>query len=220
MPARIPAALATRDPSPSVTAVRDVGLTRRRALALGGAAGLGAVLARPLRALARPAATPRGFGLRVTPGDFPAGSNTSRVLRARRFDLVGLRGARGDVEVRVRRSGGHWSRWVALTVHGDHAPDTGTGRRASDPVWTGGSDELQLRVGGRRAPGDLHVHLVAVPASARRRVRRHPRAQAAQSGTSAPPPMVPRELWGAAAVPPRSEPSYGDVQMAFVHHTV
>ena len=200
--------------------MRDGGLTRRRALTLGAAAGLGAMVGRPLQALARGSRAPRGFGLRVTAADFPAGSRTSRPLRASHaFDLVGLRGARGDVEVRVRRAGGRWSRWVALAVHGDHAPDTGTGARASDPVWTGGSDELQLRVGRRRPAGDLRVHLVAVPAAARRRVRPGGAvARAAQAST--PPSIIGRDQWGAAQVPPRAAPSYGDVQVAFVHHTV
>ncbi|CAA9494388.1 MAG: hypothetical protein AVDCRST_MAG38-2828, partial [uncultured Solirubrobacteraceae bacterium] len=34
------------------------------------------------------------------------------------------------------------------------------------------------------------------------------------------PAIVPREAWGAAAVPPRVAASYGEVQLAFVHHTV
>ena len=41
-----------------------------------------------------------------------------------------------------------------------------------------------------------------------------PRARASQA-----PFIVPRDSWGAAQVPPRSGPSYGAVQMAFVHHT-
>jgi hypothetical protein len=211
-------------PGASLTAVGGTAITRRRALAIGAAAGLGTLLG-PLRcvpALARRPAEPRGFGLTVTPADF-AGSRTSRVLRApRRFDLLGLRGA-GHVEVRVRTRGGAWSDWVPLAVHGDHAPDTGTGERASDPVWTGGSDELQLRAA--RAPRrSLRVHLVAVPAAARRRAaRRSAGARAAQAGgvqPGSPPPIVPRSAWGADALPPRSSPSYGTVQAAFVHHTV
>src|SRR3954470_3445755 len=132
------------DAGASLGAVGRTTITRRRALALGAAAGLGSLLA-PLRgvpALAAPAPRPRGFGLTVTPADFDGG-RTSRVLRARRFDLLGVRGT-GDVEIRVRRAGGVWSRWIQVAAHGDHAPDTGTGEHASDPVWTGGSDELQL----------------------------------------------------------------------------
>src|SRR4051794_2089049 len=176
--------------------------TRRRALALGAAAGLGSLLA-PLRGVPALAAgtsrsrprlgtRPRGFGLTVTPADFDRG-RLSRVLHVRRFDLLGVRGT-GRVEVRVRRSGGSWSGWIPLAAHGDHAPDTGTGGRASDPVWTGGSDELQLRL--PRAPrGSLRVHFVAVPAAARRRASagaRSARARAAQAGgaqAGGPPPM-------------------------------
>src|SRR4051812_38712772 len=114
--------------------------TRRRALGLGAAAGLGSMLA-PLRAMpALAAATrgprPRGFGLTVTPADFDGG-RTSRVLRARRFDLLGVRG-RGSVEVRVRRAGGAWSRWIELAAPGDHAPDTRRRGRASHPRWARG----------------------------------------------------------------------------------
>jgi N-acetylmuramoyl-L-alanine amidase len=198
-------------------------ITRRRALTVGALAGLGSFVAAPLRAVPALAASraprARGFGLNVTPADF-AGRRTSRVLRApRRFDLLGLRGS-GHMEVRVRKQGGAWSRWVPLAVHGDHAPDTGTGERASDPVWSGGSDEFQLRA---PQPPDrtLRVHFVSIPASARRR-RLHPRvrARAARQQPGAPPPIIPRAAWGAAAVPPRARPSYGTVQLAFVHHTV
>jgi len=205
-------------------AVGRTTITRRHALALGAAAGLGSLLG-PLRALPAVATRgprPRGFGLTVTPADFDGG-RTSRVLPARRFDLIGVRGA-GHVDVRVRARGGSWSPWIPLAAHGDHAPDTGTGEHASDPIWTGGSDEFQLRVA--RAPrGPLRVHLVAVPASLRRRAtaRSAPRARAAQAGgvqPGSPPPIVPRDAWGAAAVPPRSAPRYGVVQAGFVHHTV
>ena len=201
-------------------------ITRRRALVLGAAAGLGSLLARPFNAFGRRApARARGFGMAVRPGDFEGA--TSRVLRApRRFDLLGVRGpdaARGRFEVRVRRRGGAWSPWVALAVHGDHAPDTGTGERASDPVWAGGCDELQLRA-SRRLRGPLRVHFVAVPAAGRRVPRArtaaaNPKKQfPAQPGT--PPPIIARSAWGADSVPPRSAPDYGVVQLAFVHHTV
>src|SRR3954447_7561041 len=127
-------------------------ITRRRALALGAGAGFASLLA-PLRAVpARAARAPRAraFGLTVTPADF-AGTRTSRVLPARRVDLVGVGGS-GGVEVRVRARGGAWSPWVPLAAHGDHAPDTGTGERASDPVWTGGSAHAQRAAHPRFRP--------------------------------------------------------------------
>jgi hypothetical protein len=221
MPAWKPAVLAGLTDHRTLPAVTDGGLTRRRALGLGAVAGFGALLARPLPALGRGTAAPRAFGLTVTAADFAGGAGVSRVLRTRRrFDLAGLRAARGDVEMRVRRADGGWSPWVALAVRGDHAPDTGSGERASDPVWTGGSRELQLRV-GRRLADPLRLHLVAVPASARKHVRPQPVARAAQdSAIPAPPPIIPRSAWGADQVPPRAAPSYGVVQMGFVHHTV
>jgi hypothetical protein len=183
---------------------------------------MGSLLARPLTALGR--ATPgrlRGFGMDVGPSDFEGA--TSRVLRApSRFDIVGVRSAGAvRLEVRVRPDGGRWSPWVPLAVHGDHAPDTGTGERASDPVWAGGCDELQLRA-ARRPGGKLRMHFVAVPAPRRRsllaRAAATPKQTAPQPGT--PPPIIPRASWGAEAVPPRAAPAYGVVQLAFVHHTV
>ncbi len=209
--------------------VHGAAFTRRRALALGAAAGAGALLARTVGAepaLARRAPRARGFGLTVGPADFDGA--TSRVLRApRRFDLLGVRGAgaaRGRLEVRARRRGGTWSPWTPLAVHGDHAPDTiriPRAERASDPVWTGPSDELQLR-SRRGLRGEVRVHLVAVPATARRRraapVARAAAARQAQPGT--PPPIIPRTAWGGDSVPPRAAPQFGQVQLAFVHHTV
>jgi hypothetical protein len=198
-------------------------ITRRRALVLGAAAGLGSLLVRPFSALGRVApARARGFGMAVVPGDFEGA--TSRVLRApRRFDLLGVRGpdaARGRFEVRVRRHDATWSPWVALAIHGDHAPDTGTGERASDPVWAGGCDELQLRT-SVPLRGELRVHFVSVPAAGRpSAVARAAAARRQQAVPGTPPTIIPRAAWGAAAVPPRAAPDYGVVQMAFVHHTV
>jgi hypothetical protein len=88
-------------------------------------------------------------------------------------------------------------------------------------VWAGGADELQLR-SGARPNGPLRVHFVAIGEAARRRgaaavARAAATAHAAQSGL---PAIIPRAQWGGDQVPPRSAPEYGDVQVAFVHHTV
>jgi hypothetical protein len=220
--ARHRAVVAGQDGRINLAAVGATTITRRRAFVLGAAAGMGSLLARPLTALGR--ADPgrlRGFGMDVGPADFEG--VTSRVLRApSRFDIVGVRGTGAlRLEVRVRRDGARWSPWVPLAAHGDHAPDTGTGERASDPVWAGGCDAFQLRA-ARRPRGALRMHFVAVPAPRRRpllaRAAAAPKQTAPQPGT--PPPIIPRAAWGAEAVPPRAAPSYGVVQMAFVHHTV
>jgi hypothetical protein len=109
----------------------------------------------------------------------------------------------------------------------DHAPDRTSARAAvhTDPVWAGGADELQLRA--RRRPGALRVHFVAVPATPPARPRAGARAASPRSGPSASaaqaggaPTIIPRAAWGGDTVPPREAPSYGEVQLAFVHHTV
>ncbi|HEV7750415.1 MAG TPA: peptidoglycan recognition protein [Baekduia sp.] len=200
-------------------------LTRRRALALGAAAGLSSLVSRAAPpAWARPAAVPRGFGLTLPRDAFGAGRRTDVLRAPRRFDLLGAAGAGlpgSGLEVRVRPRGGAWSPWVPLGAGHDHRPDTGTGAHASDPVWAGGADELQLRA-ARRPRGALRVQFVAVPAAAKRAGARASaaasRAHAAQAG--APPTIIARAAWGGDGVKPRAAPDFGDVQVAFVHHTV
>ncbi len=222
MPARRDAALALGDTAPTLNPVPgSPAVTRRRVLALGTAAGLSSLVRSPADGWAAATTRPRSFGLAVPYSAWEAsGGRTTGVLRApRRFDLLGLRG-RGlpgaHVEVRVRRAGGAWSPWTPFGVGVEHAPDRPRVAGASDPVWAGGADELQLRA--RRPPRGLRVHLVAVGrAGARPAARLRVTGRGAQSG---PPTIVPRSQWGASAVPPRFKPQYGDVQMAFVHHTV
>lgn len=195
----------------------DAAITRRGALAAGALAGLGTLIARPPGASAAERGT-RGFGMAVGAGDFDGA--TSRVLRAPgRFDLVGVR-AEQSLQVRVRRRGRPWSRWIALHGRGEHAPDGGSGERASDPVWAGGCDELQLRVAGA-APRAMRLHFVS--AGARTAATRTAVAVAAaapkQAAPGTPPPIIARELWGGDRIKPREDPSYGKVALAFVHHT-
>ncbi|HYF26750.1 MAG TPA: peptidoglycan recognition protein [Baekduia sp.] len=195
-------------------------LTRRRALAAGAAVGAATLSTRVPVAGARAAARPRGTTLDVAPAAFGPGRRTGVLAAPRRFDLLGVRGAApAGLELRVRERGGAWSRWVALGHGAHHGPDA-RGALASDPVWTGGADELQLRA--RRPPRSaLRVHFVTVGAAARVRGARAAassrRAQASQGG---PPPVIGRAAWGGGSVKPRAAPSYGSVVAAFVHHTV
>src|SRR4051812_13959666 len=198
------ARLASRQGADSLRLVDAPSLTRRRALALGAAAGLSSVLPPVVAsASARSGApgVPRGFGLRVGRDAFAARARTTGVLRApARFDLLGVAGedrAGLGLEVRVRPRRGAWSPWVPLGAGHHHRPDTGTGAHASDPVWAGGADELQLRV--TRRPGSaLRVHFVAVPAAAKRAGARASasaaRAHAAQAGAA--PTIIARAAWG------------------------
>jgi hypothetical protein len=141
----------------------------------------------------------------------PAAAASRTILVARRFDVVGFRwraSAEPRIRLRVRRDG-RWGRWVGVP----HAHASLRGRRGfegSDPVWAGGADAYQLRVSGR-APG-LRAHFVAVP--------RRPRVVARRAAAPGQPAIVGRDQWGAADCPPREAPSYGRVQVGFVHHTV
>jgi hypothetical protein len=151
------------------------------------------------------------------------GWRSTPVLRApRRFDLAGLvwaRGSHADAQLRARRRGGRWTRWVTLHPLGDHRPDHGALQAGTDPAYVGAADEFQLRLRG--VPRELRGRFVRAQPAARvatRLSRRRRRARAAQAGS--PPPIIPRSAWGADSVPPREPPSYGEVQLAFVHHTV
>ena len=197
-------------------------LTRRQALKLGAAAAaLGAL--RPADALA--ARAPQAFAMDLEDAAVTAaaaGWRTTRILDApRRFDLVGLTWARGgavDVQLRARRRGGEWTRWTHLHAAADHGPDGRTRVPGTDPVWTGSADQLQLRVRGT-ARG-LQARFVRALPAARTARSRAPLARAARRQIPGAPPIITREQWGADSVPPRSGPAYGQVQLAFVHHTV
>jgi hypothetical protein len=144
------------------------------------------------------------------------GRYVTEVLEApRRFDLVGLRWRDGGdlgAEIRFRR-GRRWSRWLELGSVGEHAPDGERVPSATAPVWVGRASAFQLRLS--RRPRGLRAHFVAagdVPE----------RAGTARRGAGTlagePPPFRSRSDWRAQG--PRSRPAYGEVKLAFVHHTV
>jgi hypothetical protein len=177
-----------------------------------------------------------GVPAAAAPGGPPAvrsaRRSVSRVVRpGKRFNLVGLRWRGGAVDslgFRVRREGGAWSRWVAVSADTDHAPDRGSrehrrAKRMSDPLWAGEADEVQLALSGGRGVRGLRLHFVnttgtATP-TARRRTRLRQRAAVKQADTSQP-AIVPREQWASDKCPPRADPVYGTVNLAFIHHTV
>jgi hypothetical protein len=202
-------------------------LTRRQALKLGAAtAALGALRPSP-SALAAPRAEAFTLDL-ATPGTAAAagtGWRTTSVYDApRRFDLIGLgwrRGSRARAQVRTRRRGGRWSRWAHLHEAGDHGPDAGGGAAGTDPAWTGAADQFQLRLKGH--PRRLHARFVRSGPAARAVRKRAPLARAARARRRqipGAPVIITRAEWGGDDVTPREAPSYGQVQLAFVHHTV
>ncbi len=185
-----------------------------------------------------PGALERAGGARAVTAT-AASARPSPVLRApRRFDLFGLRwrgGAHVRILARVRRDGGRWSRWVPAAGADDHGPDGARPLSASDPVWAGGADELQLRLS--RPLAGLKVHFVNVTGTAtptdrvQAGIRRAAHGayallspdDARAEGSTLPgqPPIVPRSQWDPGnQCRPRYAPQYGRVDMAFVHHTV
>ena len=199
-------------------------LTRRQAVRAGSAA-LAVAFLRPIPALASPAAL---FELALDEELAAASARGWRTLAERqaprRFDMLGLRWARGadlEAQVRVRRRHGSWSEWIPLHATGAHAPDA-EAAPGTEPAYTGTADYFQLRMrGSARA---LRVRFVRAQPTARaaRRLARRARAgrPAVGQASQAAPAIVEREAWGAGAVPPRTAASYGQVQLALVHHTV
>ncbi len=90
------------------------------------------------------------------------------------------------------------------------------GASGTDPVWTGPADEFQLRLKG--GPRGLRAHFVRSGPAARAARRRGLLARARRQVGA--PPIIPRAAWGGDGVTPRAGPVYGQVALAFVHHTV
>ncbi|HEY8584368.1 MAG TPA: peptidoglycan recognition protein [Capillimicrobium sp.] len=186
-------------------------LTRRRLLGLGLAAAGTAALpgASALAAAGRPSARTAAIALprarRIGPVRVPGG-----------LDLAGLRwdgGGHPRVELRARRAGGRWTPWLPVGHAHDHGPDRVAPSSATDPVWVGRSDEVELRL-ERALPG-LTLHAVRADAP------RDPLASAARRQLPpGAPPIITRAEWGADRLKLRGTPEYGTVEMAFVHHTV
>src|SRR4051812_739524 len=157
----------------------------------------------------------------------PAGVKTLHTER--RFDMAGAswRGApHADVELRVRRADGSWTRW------GEASPDGARrdGRTIGAPIWTGGANTVQLRAD--RPLKRLRLRFVNTTGSATAKQRARTAKLTAKRGrfgkltadspitNAAAPKIVPRSSWGASRCKPRDTPSYGNVRVAYVHHTV
>jgi hypothetical protein len=139
------------------------------------------------------------------------------------FDLVGLAGEMRPVELRVRSGDDAWSEWVEIA--------------SGEPLYTGGTDELELRTRGWRPSGRLHYVNVSGTTSTADSLLNRARgaindafisATTLFSGTADAdarrPDVVRRGQWGAnrdqGGCKPRRKPSYGKVKAAAIHHTV
>ncbi|MEU3887584.1 peptidoglycan recognition protein [Streptomyces sp. NPDC029041] len=182
---------------------------------------------------------------RATPSDgvhtvrVPDGDPHDRSLAPRTtepFSLIGITwddpdaALDGDVQVRTRsRESGAWTAWRPLDTEG-RTPETGpdrdrTGVRGStQPLWTGPSDGVQVRVTGSRLPEGLRVELVDPEAGsdAVHTVNIEPDAAGPAAGPlSAPRPTVTsRSAWGADESLVKDPPTLtGSTKAMFVHHT-
>ena len=127
------------------------------------------------------------------------------------FDVLGVRGPtqRAVASSARGRRGGRWSPWVALAVHGDHAPGPAPARlRSGLGRWL---RRAQLRASQRLRP--------AARTSRRPAAAGAWRAAAASPAAAAPSPArrrrSPRAAWGPRCR--RAGAHHGVVQMAFVH---
>ncbi|MEO7270356.1 MAG: peptidoglycan recognition protein [Knoellia sp.] len=168
-------------------------------------------------------APPLADGLRVAALSAPLRLGRDSVVGVTWLDpAVPGKGDVGDVQVRTRDHR-TWSAWEELHVDDSHGPDQGTAeaaraRRGSAPLVVVGADYVQVRVATRtgRVPKDLRVDLIDPGAtSADAPASTLPSASA--GGVR--PTIRTRAEWGADESIRKGSPSYGTVDVGFVHHT-
>lgn len=203
---------------------------------------------RTARVVAATAVTLATLGLTspVTPAaQMPAGVQSialhgsdpaQRTLSARRtepFSMLGVTWADpraelgGTAQVRTREGvTGVWSNWRELeldTRTSEVGPDTGADgvRAGTQPLWTGSSDGVQVRVTGQhgklsKLPAGLRVELVDPDTGATSST-----SYATATASTAPQPVVtPRSGWGADESLVKDPATYTtDTKVVFTHHT-
>ena len=206
------------------------GLTRRSLLAATAGAMAGGLM-RPGHALAELTGPPAPLLRQQRVGRLKA-SATETVELSHNADLVGVgwqAPAAVRLELRFLDGEGRWSRWISAAGHG-HGPDgiELSSGHLGDPLWTGGATVLQLRSRGEVFGLSLHLVDVSGGRGARREGRKlGPLARAAALPVATPvleagpgqPPIIARQGWAQGISPPKVAPEYGDVRLAFVHHT-
>ena len=195
-------------------------LTRRTLLGSAAVAGAGLMLGPVAGAMAAQRRGGRVFARWV--GEL---HGESPVIDAgRRFALAGLQwaapaGAR--VELRTRVDGRAWSPWALASVTG-HDGDGARAGMFGEPLWAGAADIIQLRSASR--VNGVVIHFVA-------RVEAPPVADLASTASlplatpildagPGQPPIIARSAWADGHAPPEFPANYGEIKLAFVHHTV
>lgn len=132
------------------------------------------------------------------------------------------------VWVRTKAEGTKWSDWEYVPSADGHGPDAGTGeaqdgtRAGTDPLIVPESDGVQVRVEAEdgTAPRGMKVNLIdpkKAGQDARMGQESAPAGSAAAAATK--PKIITRAEWGADESIRRGEPSYGEINGGFVHHT-
>ncbi len=152
------------------------------------------------------------------------------IIETDRFSALGVTWRRGDGQVRARwrRESGGWTEWRGLPQL-THRPDPGSpealgAREATDLVWTGRGDAVQLELAGTHRDAML-VLLRPRRRAADRAVGRHASREvdgsAREAGAVPMPGLLYRKAWGPDPRHRNGRPSYNDrVRQVHVHHTV
>ena len=154
----------------------------------------------------------------------------------RRFALAGVQWSlpeQARIELRTRVAGGAWSPWALASVTG-HDGDDAQAAWFGEPVWAGAADMIQLRTSGQVTGIAIHfVERAPVRAEITRAAERVGAGRAAAIAASLPlaqpildagpgqPPIIARSVWADGHAPPEFATAfYGEIKLAFVHHTV
>jgi hypothetical protein len=152
------------------------------------------------------------------------GGRSGVIAAPRTFALAGVEWEsprRARIELRARPRGGSWSRWGVASTLG-HGPD----RPASDALigealWTGRADLVELR--SSHPLRGVRLHFVDSGAEAAGAAlateAAAPLAQPTLEAGPGQPHILARSAWARGGSPPAVTPGYGEVKMAFVHHT-
>jgi len=190
-------------------------LTRRGLL--GGLAGAGAGLLGS-SAAAEAAAEPSVFSHWVG----AVAERSGEVAAAAPFTLVGVEweGPRSvRIELRARARGGPWSRWGVASTLG-HGPDHPVSAALiGEALWTGRADFVELRTSRPIEGVRLHFVFVDSTAAAATDAAAPELAQPVLDAGPGQPPIIARSAWAGSGSLPTVVPGYGEVKMAFVHHT-
>ncbi|HET9138247.1 N-acetylmuramoyl-L-alanine amidase [Actinophytocola sp.] len=186
----------------------------------------GAVLTAPGATAAPPDGSPPAapgatVPLRSAPADAATGART--VHTAAPFAMVGVRwaGVAPDrIEVRSRTVAGKWSEWTALEPS-DAQPERNRASTTTEPLWTGPSQDVQVRAYRSGQPVTDGLELVTVdPGSRPADARLSGAGRAASAQAAGRPAVVSRAQWGADERLMTWAPEYASATKAVtIHHT-